>query len=755
MKNIYSILSLLLVLISTSVVGQTKIYAPDLRAPEDMQIGQMPNVILDWDAVTGITLNITYELQLASNPEFTDAITFPRTSVTAETMSDLLFGNKYFWRVRAYDNEEVSGWSETRSFSVVWAVSMLKPNDGDDEIFSNPTITWNEITGISEYTLQLDTTYAWNVEESGVTSDIFSSFIVADDDMWLVGEAGVILHNDGSSWVNVESGVTANLNDVCFVDAANGFAVGDGGIVLSYDGSSWTTIDVGTTSNLLGVSFIDINNGVVVGDGGVVVTYAGGTWTIQTTGDSNDLFDVDMIDASNIWACGGGKIVLNFDGAMWNANVVGNKDHYSIAMIDENNGWVVGKGGKILGWNGTEWTEVTSGTSKDLNSVSFSGNMGMAVGKSGTTIMYDGVWSKSTSMVNTDLYGVMISSNNGLSVGKDGAVVQKTGEGFNSPFLASFNIQADEVSLLLGELLFGQKYYYRLNAIHGADTSLWSGVKSFTTLASPVLSSPANSSTTDLYIKFEWEEYEGTTNYIFEVDDNYSFTQPRSFSPDDDSLWVNDLVFGQEYFWRVAAQHEEDISYWSDIWSFTTVNSISLESPTNNETDVAPCPSFVWTGVAGASGYELWVDTDATFGNAIVIMTDDPNYQCESQLDKNTDYFWKVRGKAGVDVSGWSDTWTFKTEGPIGILEQISNDNVSIYPNPGDGNFVINFNSSVTDDFDISVFDISGKVIYTSKVRCNVGENNIAVSIDNIISGSYNLVIRNNTQVATKRLVIE
>ncbi len=79
MKNIYSILSLCLVLVSVSVFGQSKIYAPTLNAPENMEVGQMPDVLLDWNAVTGNAIVIEYELQLADNMDFVDAISFDKT----------------------------------------------------------------------------------------------------------------------------------------------------------------------------------------------------------------------------------------------------------------------------------------------------------------------------------------------------------------------------------------------------------------------------------------------------------------------------------------------------------------------------------------------------------------------------------------------------------------------------------------------------------------------------------------------------
>jgi len=434
MKNVYSILSFILLFISVSVIGQTKIYAPSLRAPENISIGQMPDVVLDWDAVTGVSIEILYELQLANNPEFVDAVTFAKTNVTAEVMSDLLFGNKYYWRVRAFDGDDVSGWSETWSFDITWTVPNLEV---DEEVFVNPVVEWDSLSGVIQYELQLDTVYSWSAIESGTEEDINASFVIDENNMWAVGNSGLILFSDGSGWVTSESGITEDLNAVFFIDATNGYAVGNGGVTLFFDGTSWTSIDLGTTEDLLGLSFSDINNGVVVGNNGTVVMYNTGAWELVTTGDDNDLYAVDMLSTSSIWACGSGKILVKYNGTDWTAEEVGTKDHYGIAMINENNGWMVGKSGRVNGWNGTDWSEIVKvdNSTKHLNSVSFTGLYGVAVGDDGTMITFDGTWTKAVTLVDGDLNGVMISGDYGIVVGVDGTIIKKAGSDFNSPLL--------------------------------------------------------------------------------------------------------------------------------------------------------------------------------------------------------------------------------------------------------------------------------------------------------------------------------
>ncbi|MDG1135514.1 MAG: T9SS type A sorting domain-containing protein [Bacteroidales bacterium] len=754
MKNIYSILSLSLVLISVSVFGQSKIYAPNLRSPENMEIDQMPNVLLDWDAVTGVSPVILYELQLDDNMDFTNPFTFNPTDLTALSMSGLLFGGDYFWRVRAYDGNEVSNWSEAWGFTVLWNVTMDKPND-NSEVFANPEVSWDAITGIDGYLMQLDTVYEWTNANSGVTENLNASSVDVNGDMWAVGDNGTVLYNDGNGWSSIDVGTSEDLNAICFLDASNGYIVGNGGTVLLFDGASWTQADPGTTSDLTGVSFADSDNGAIVGSNGTVVVYSSGVWTEAETGDDNDLRSVSMLDVSSIWACGEGKIVVSFDGNEWSSEVVGTKDHYGISMLNSNTGWTVGKSGKIYMWDGSEWTEENSGTSKDLYSVSFNGMEGYAVGKSGTMVKYSGSWNPVTSGLSELLSCVFVSDEGGLVVGEDGVMLNRSNSGFNSPYLQNIGISSDSSELNLTNLLFGSTYYYRIKAFHDMDTSMWSGVKSFTTYPSPTLDKPSNGDETDLMVKFSWDEYEGTTNYIFQIDIDEDFTMPRSYAPGSDTLWVSDLIFGEEYYWRVSAQHAQDISDWSEVWTVNTVNSIVLTSPENSSEEVNRCPLFTWEEVVGTSGYELWYDSDAAFSNPTKYVGEDPKYQCQLNLDQSTVYYWKVKGKSGALMSDWSETWSFTTEQGIGVQETIDVESVSLYPNPSNGNFSLNIIANESSSYSIRVIDISGKVVYDNIIDLKTGNNSTNIVIDNISSGSYNLVISDKDYNISKRLLIK
>lgn len=755
MKNIYTITISLLLLLSLSVFGQTRIYAPTLNEPENGDLGQPPDVLLNWSAVTGNDLVILYEAQLSTTEDFADPISFPLTDLTSYQMSNLLFGEQYFWRVRAYDGDLISDWSEIWSFTVVVTIEIDKPND-NAMVYANPMIEWEEISGLTHYELQVDTSYSWKVIPLNVSNDLNATYIIDENNMWLCGGDGLILFNDGTEWITTESGSTDNLNDIWFVDATNGYAVGDGGVVLHYDGIQWTTIDAGTTEDLFGVFFIDENTGYAVGSGGITIKYDTGIWTAESTSNTADLFDVYALDDQNVWVCGASKTIGHFDGTDWSFETISNRDFYSIWFTDTNNGWAVGKGGRIVYFDGTGWTVQETGITKDLLGVCFSGSMGYVVGKTGTFLVYDGSWYSETAGSGKDLNGVFVQNNLGNICGSDGTLIANEGGGFNSPLETIYTISGDSIEYQLEYLLFGTSYYYRMRGLHNEDTTMWSGSRKMSTYAAPTLTSPSNgSSDLDLLLDFAWSEYGGVTNYILEIDSNENFVLPRTFGPDQNFETVNDFVFGTEYFWRVKAQHFTDLSDWSVTWNYTTTNTIILESPENEASNVLQCPRYVWEGVTGASKYHIWVDTDMNFSNPLKVTSDSAFYQCQSSLEKKTVYYWKVRGQAGASISDWSEVWSFETEGYDGIDESLDGNVLQLYPNPSSGEFTIQINSLTNGIYHIKVVDLVGKEVYQQELSCNAGSNLQKLNLHYLESGIYLVHIKKGEGTITKKLFIK
>ena len=82
-----------------------------------------------------------------------------------------------------------------------------------------------------------------------------------------------------------------------------------------------------------------------------------------------------------------------------------------------------------------------------------------------------------------------------------------------------------------------------------------------------------------------------------------------------------------------------------------------------------------------------------------------------------------------------------------GISQVSGNKQISVYPNPNNGNFVIETNSATKQT--LQLFDVNGKLVLTQTI---IGKTNIDAS--NLAEGVYNLNITTNDGVINKRLVI-
>jgi hypothetical protein len=751
MKNIYSLVFLLL--FSVTLFGQSRIYAPTLNAPVSGAVSQPPNVLLNWYAVTGETTDITYEVQISKSPDLSEPITFPRTDVTAMNMSDLNFGTVYYWHVKAYDGEISSDWSETWSFQVIGTVILKLPNNGE-MVYSNPAITWTEITGLTSYQLQIDTTYEWKVVNSGTTSNINATFILDENNMWAAGANGLILHFDGTEWMPSESGSTATLNGLYFISETDGYAVGNGGVILHFDGVAWAENVSGTTKDLMGVSFADANSGWAVGSGGVIIQYTG-TWSEVASGSTKDLTGVSVVNTSDVWVCGKAKTILHYTGSSWSIEEVGTKDFTGISFSGPSTGWAVGKSGTIFMYDGIQWISQVSGTSKDLLSVSSDGIEGYAVGKTGTLVTYSGSWTLGDGAVSTDLYSVFVKDGLGLLGGISGTIVSKSGAGFDSPFVKQYSISKDSTAKRLKNLLFGETFYYRMRALNSLDTSGWSGAKSFTSYASPTLDSPSNGSTDkDLRQVYSWIKYGGVIDYFFQISEDPEFETAFEGISDSTSILYTIQKFGTEYFWRVSTTNPEDVSDWSPAWSFTTLNTVTLSNPENEATDVNVCPKYQWIKILGAAQYELSVADNPDFTDATSIMTNDPFYQCQTGLVKNKTFYWRSRAYSSIDTTNWSNTWSFKTEGYIGIIEQFGQKSVEIYPNPSNGVFTVAVNSASDSVYQLKVVDLTGRVVYEVGGQFISGDNQFALDLAYLNKGIYMISIQKGDETITKKLFI-
>jgi len=88
----------------------------------------------------------------------------------------------------------------------------------------------------------------------------------------------------------------------------------------------------------------------------------------------------------------------------------------------------------------------------------------------------------------------------------------------------------------------------------------------------------------------------------------------------------------------------------------------------------------------------------------------------------------------------------------LSIVNHSTTPEITIYPNPTDGNFSITFQSAKQEFYKILLQDVTGKIIYTDEYNVAEGFNKIQVSLENFASGIYFL---NMNGTIVSKLIVE
>ena len=301
-----------------------------------------------------------------------------------------------------------------------------------------------------------------------------------------------------------------------------------------------------------------------------------------------------------------------------------------------------------------------------------------------------------------------------------------TSADFTDPMIYS----VDVTSLKTSELLFGTVYYWRVRAIDNVGTSDWSETFSFSTFDQVGLTKPTNGNTTVTpRAQLIWSNKKGPLfisglshyDYRLSVDTfNTIYTSgsvPFSSFPEDTLAfyaWVNQLDFGTTFQWQVRARHAKDESEWSDPFSFTTLNAVTLVSPVDEATNQDLEITLEWDEMTGAFEYIYEFCTDPNFTLPCMAISETNTANPQGVMFGAT-YYWRVKALHTTDTSDWSPTWSFEA---INTVIQVSPANASyvddIFPTlewqpiAGVSGFQIMFDESESFNMDPMEFSTEG-----------------------------------------------
>ncbi|MFT3700455.1 MAG: hypothetical protein QM831_45345 [Kofleriaceae bacterium] len=183
------------------------------------------------------------------------------------------------------------------------------------------------------------------------------------NDVWAVGEAGTLMHFDGTKWTRVAANTHEEFTCVKSFDRDDVWAASWGG-VWHFDGTTWTKTvltDFWYPYAISGSSSHDI---WVAESEGNAHHYNGSTWTNTVVGStSTTLYTIWSSAPNNAWAGGNGNTLFHWNGSAWSpmtSPYTGASPQYNAFVgmygTSANNVWL-SNGSELWQWNGSTWTQ--------------------------------------------------------------------------------------------------------------------------------------------------------------------------------------------------------------------------------------------------------------------------------------------------------------------------------------------------------------------------------------------------------------
>ena len=145
-----------------------------------------------------------------------------------------------------------------------------------------------------------------------------------------------------------------------------------------------------------------------------------------------------------------------------------------------------------------------------------------------------------------------------------------------------------------------------------------------------------------------------------------------------------------------------------------------------------------WNNVPTADSYKVFYRV--TGGGAWTKKTATSNFKNLPGLMPSTTYEWKVRSNCGVESSDFSAIETFTT---LPMKEgELNSDLINIYPNPTNGNLLIDFENNLEGSAIITIINIAG--IQILNLNQNISNGILELDFRNNASGIYIIKVNHN-----------
>ncbi|MEJ5245326.1 MAG: T9SS type A sorting domain-containing protein [Bacteroidota bacterium] len=151
---------------------------PSLTSPLNNASNTNKNLSLQWSPSVNA---VSYRVQVSTSSNFNNLIVNSLTANTSFNLTNLNYNTQYFWRVKAYKQNDSTDWSESWNFTTrieIYPPTLVSPQNNANNYANLQTFFWNVAENATSYRLQIsndslfnslilnqvlsDTSYSWS-----------------------------------------------------------------------------------------------------------------------------------------------------------------------------------------------------------------------------------------------------------------------------------------------------------------------------------------------------------------------------------------------------------------------------------------------------------------------------------------------------------------------------------------------------------------------------------------------------------------
>ncbi|HYV94419.1 MAG TPA: T9SS type A sorting domain-containing protein [Chitinophagales bacterium] len=124
-----------------------------------------------------------------------------------------------------------------------------------------------------------------------------------------------------------------------------------------------------------------------------------------------------------------------------------------------------------------------------------------------------------------------------------------------------------------------------------------------------------------------------------------------------------------------------------------------------------------------------------------------------TELSPCTTYNFSIRANCVPAVG--TGKMTFTTTGCRIGNEQENSQALSVFPNPSADNITVSFYSAQDEVVEISIFDLTGRLVQQQREEATSGSNQISYNIESLSDGTYIVQVKNSNGIFTSKFIAE